>query len=1075
MKARTRVAHASRRAGWAALLAAGLAIAVTSGHPAQAQAQGDRALRIDTAGQSLAAALTDIAKRSGRELVLATPRIGGRAAPRLQGRFTIDQALPRLLAGSGLAYRRTPDGAYVIYVATAVTREVEPETPVALPELLVTGRRTQNSDIRRSENDIQAYKVWSSRDIEQAHSADIDDFLRSMATGNAQIASAMQDPSNTTASTRSEVNLRGMGSNQTLVLVDGRRMPGLPPAGIGAGVTFGQADVNGLPLGAIERVEILNSTAGGVYGAGATAGVINIVLKRDYHGADLGVTYGITDRGDTPVTRVDGRIGFSPDQGRTEVMIAFGLLQSGGLNVGDRDYETRARARRSRNDPAEALSEMPISDSVNLFSASGETLSLDPIYGGASLGATTTFASSMYRGAATDSGAQLLANAGRVDTSLSPDSSGAGRALLSQRKVSSLIASARHRFGPSIEAYADLLMLRNEGKAVVPEGQLQTVYLPPDAPTNPFQQPVWLTLPLPGFDPIGRNLTRTTRASVGVIADLPHGWKLNADYSAGQASIDVDLGPRFFNIDYYRAIGSGLGVDGRPAIDPLSGRQALLASLAGYTTVDSFTFAQTNHFRDRTLRLAGPILDLDGGPLTLTLTAEDRRERTPPSMAHLADLGTGAPSTLPLQGLAQSARYYYGELRAPLTDRYAGPAGLKGLEFQLAVRREAGRQQPPIDPTSEDQPASVTLQDTQSTTVYTAGFKVFPLTGVMVRASIASGFLPPATNQISASTIHYTSDPDVYAALTGLKALLPPGSEPQDPRRGGETLGVVGAYDVVSGGSTSLEAERARSVSAGVVLTPTMLEHLRLSIDYTRIDKRQEIVSFHDGDMDFFLGAETQFPGRVTRAPLTGADQAKGFTGGVVTAIDTTSFNIGRTLVEAVDVQADYLIPTPRLGDFTLHLAATWQPSLRRRTDPQSQAINYVGYADGPLAWRANGGADWSRGGTTLGFNVSVYDSYRVFDRLDDAAAIAALTLWQGGRRVPAQAYVDLFATRRITLQKPAGGLRELELRLGVQNLLDHSPPVLTRPIQFGFASFNYSTYGDPRRRRLEISLVGHF
>jgi iron complex outermembrane receptor protein len=106
----------------------------------------------------------------------------------------------------------------------------EPDVPVALPELLVTGR-SQNSDIQRTENDIQAYKVWSSRDIQQAHSADLNEFLRVMATGDAQIASALQDPSNTNASTRSEVNLRGMGSNQTLVLVDGRRMPGLPPAG----------------------------------------------------------------------------------------------------------------------------------------------------------------------------------------------------------------------------------------------------------------------------------------------------------------------------------------------------------------------------------------------------------------------------------------------------------------------------------------------------------------------------------------------------------------------------------------------------------------------------------------------------------------------------------------------------------------------------------------------------------------------------------------------------------------------------------------------------------------------------
>jgi iron complex outermembrane receptor protein len=1044
----------------AAVLAWTLAIAVASG--ASAHAQSLRALPIDTAGQSLTTALTDIARRSGRELLLSAPTASGRAAPRLKGRYTIDQALMLLLEGSGLAYRRTADGTYIVYVAPALPLP-EPDVPVALPELLVTAR-SQNSDIRRTENDIQAYKVWSSRDIEQAHSADVNEFLRLMATGDAQIASALQDPSNTSASTRSEVDLRGMGSNQTLMLVDGRRMPGMPPAGIGSGTTVGQTDVNGLPLAAIDRIEILNSTAGGVYGAGATGGAINIVLKRDYHGADLGVTYGITARGDAPARRLDGRIGFSPNKGRTEVMLAFGLLRSDGLSAGERDYEARARARRYGNDPAELVAEMPISGSVNILSATGANLSFDPAYGGASLGATSTFAPASYGGVATDGGAVFRANAGRLDTSLSPDHNGARRALLSDRRISSLIGSVRHRLTASVEAYGDFLVLRNEGRAVVPEGLDQVISLPADAPTNPFQQPVRVTIPLPGFDPIGRNLTQTRRASVGLIAELPRGWKFNADYSLGDATNEVVVAARFFRIDYGAALRSG-------RLDPLGGIETFAREAANYTVDDSFAFGQTNHFRDRSLRLAGPLLDLGGGPLTLTLTAEHRREYVPPAFAHLADTGNGAPSQLPIQGLIQSARYYYGELRAPLTDRYAGPTGLKGLEFQLALRREDGRERPPIDPPSEDQSIPTPAKAAQSTTVYTLGFKVFPLDTVMVRASASSGFLPPAAYQLSSTTTRFTSDPAAYAAATGFTVFLPPSNQPLDPRRGGEALGLVGIYDRISGGSTGLEAEHARSLSAGLVLTPAA--RLRVSIDYTRIDKRNEIVSFHPGDMTYFLRNEAQYPDRVKRAALTDADRAKGYSAGAVTAVDTTSFNIGRTFVEAVDVQGDYLFPTTRLGDFRVRAAATWQPHLRRRTNPESAVVDYVGYADGPLAWRANGGADWSKGSTTVGFNLSVHDAYRVFDRLETAADIALLTLWQGAQRIPAQAYLDLFATHRITFSE--GGPRDVQIRFGVQNVLDHSPPLVARTVGFGLTSFNYSTYGDPRRRRFELSISGHF
>lgn len=1039
---------------WAAMLLWGVLFGA-----APAFAQRGRALHIDTTGQSLTAALTDIAQRSGRELLMARPALKARLAPRLKGRYTLDQAMPLLLAGSGLTYRRTVDGAYVIDVAPTLPPP-EPDAPVALPELLVTSR-SQNSDIQRTENDIQAYKVWNSRDIQQSHSADINEFLRVMATGDAQIASALQDPSNTTASTRSEVNLRGMGSNQTLVLVDGRRMPGLPPAG-GATTMVAQTDVNGLPLAAIDRIEVLNATAGGVYGAGATAGAINIVLKRDYRGAEIGAAYGVTDRGDAPVRRLSGRIGFSPDQGRTDVMVAFGLLRGDGLDVGDRDYEARARARRYVNDPAQLSIERPVSGSVNIFSASGEPLSLDPAYGGAQLGATSTFAPASYGGLASDRGAVLAANAGRVDTSLSPDVRGARRALMSGRKTASVIASLRHRFSSTVEAYADVVAMRNQGKALVPQGSGELIGLAADAPGNPFQQAIYMTVPLPGLDPIGRNTAKTARASLGGVVELARDWKLNADYSIGRASIDAGLVQQDLAAAYYAGLASG-------QIDPLGGQQAFLASVAKVTVPSHSTFMQSNRFKDVSLRLAGPLMDLGGGPMTLTLTAEDRRETVPSSTAHISSGGFGAID-LVIDGLVQSTRQYYGELRAPLADRYAGPKGLKGLELQLALRQETSRQGPPTNASPSGLTKAVTERNSQSSTLYTAGFKAFPLPWLMVRSSLSSGFVPPVAEQLGSTTIHYTSDPAAYAAATGRKVLLAASSQPKDPRRGGQPLGQVGVYDLRSGGSIDLKPEHAQSFSAGLVLTP--LSRLRLSMDYTRIKKRQEIFNFHNGDMSYFIQNEGQFPDRVIRAPLTDADRAQGYAAGVITAIDATSFNIGRTFVEAVDLQGDYLIPTERLGDFRVRAAATWQPHLRRRTDPRSPALDYVDYADGPLSWRANGGLDWSKGETTLGFNVYFYGGYRVFGRSDIPERIAQLTFWQGADRVPSQAYVDLFASRRITFDQ---GLKDAEIRLGVQNLLDHRPPVIADKVGFGLDAFNYSTYGDPRRRRLELGLIARF
>jgi iron complex outermembrane receptor protein len=176
--------------------------------PANASAQRGGTIRIDSKDQSLAAALLDVAAQAGIALILATPSARTLAAPKLHGRYTLDEAIAVLLARSGLTWRRSHDGTY--FVTPLARAPAEGET-VAMPEILVTGRRTQNSDIRRSESDIQPYKVWTSEDVAQSHSVDIDDFLRNCVTSNAQIASAAQLANGGNAS---EVNLRGLGSGR---------------------------------------------------------------------------------------------------------------------------------------------------------------------------------------------------------------------------------------------------------------------------------------------------------------------------------------------------------------------------------------------------------------------------------------------------------------------------------------------------------------------------------------------------------------------------------------------------------------------------------------------------------------------------------------------------------------------------------------------------------------------------------------------------------------------------------------------------------------------------------------------
>ena len=122
----------------------------------------------------------------------------------------------------------------------------------------------------------------------------------------------------------SSVNLRGMGENNTLVLIDGQRQVPSPLAQNGPS-NF--VDINAVPLAAVDRIEILRDGASATYGADAIAGVVNIILKDEYNGADLYTHYGITQRGDRAEYRVSLTGGIASklwnDESKFSIISAF--------------------------------------------------------------------------------------------------------------------------------------------------------------------------------------------------------------------------------------------------------------------------------------------------------------------------------------------------------------------------------------------------------------------------------------------------------------------------------------------------------------------------------------------------------------------------------------------------------------------------------------------------------------------------------------------------------------------------------------------------------------------------------
>lgn len=139
------------------------------------------------------------------------------------------------------------------------------------------------------------------------------------ATGNGTF-STRGNNQDSTANGASAVSLRGLGADATLVLVNGRRVA---ISSFAEGVTTSFVDINSLPVAAIERVEVLKDGASAVYGSDAVAGVVNIVLRKNFEGLEFTAGYGDTSEGDISETTFSAVWGTGGDDGNVTMILDY--------------------------------------------------------------------------------------------------------------------------------------------------------------------------------------------------------------------------------------------------------------------------------------------------------------------------------------------------------------------------------------------------------------------------------------------------------------------------------------------------------------------------------------------------------------------------------------------------------------------------------------------------------------------------------------------------------------------------------------------------------------------------------
>lgn len=1001
-------------------------LALTLGSPAFADTYNPL---VDVRAGSLSTALIDLARQTGAELLFDRATVIGIRSPRLRGKLTVEAALQRLLDGTNLTVRRSATGAWII--ERPATRPIAGADVLPVPEILIVGKRTQNADIRRRENDVQPYNVVTGQAIIDAHRGNLEQFFDRRITSDTQAipASLLEN-----GATNSEIDIRGLGSNETLVLVDGRRMPRIP----GLYFDFSQPDLNAIPLHAIERVETLTGTAGGIYGFGALGGVVNVVLKRDYRGVELHTTAGITSRGDAGRLSLEGRVGFTPDGGNTDVMLYVSHSVSRPLLAGSRGYLAEDRAADDRLVPDAVRASFPYGNAINVFNFfSSDDLVLKPAYGGTSIGSDRSLLPTGFAGTPTDMVAALLQRAGQTNRDLTPGD--AATSIGSNPTVTSAIVNIRHQFGPRVEAYFDALILRNSGEYVYRRDD-GAMYLPSEAPQNPFQQNIYVTFPVPQETERWKSSFDSARYTAGFIVALPFAWKATAEATVGS------MITRFETDDVGLYTAQLLGVD--TALNPLGNWSQLQRDAAAYRANIFVSSRAINHYSEQSLRLAGPVFRTAGGPASLTLLFEHRRESVPGyDQIESDDLFGPNQTIIPVAARSSTTTSFYGEFRTRLFPEEARLPFLRNLELQLAIRHDFAKQMFSSAPQTTDPDAI--LEKGFGGTAFTAGAKVSPLPWFMLRGSYATGNEPPPTIDLVRR--------DEIEEISLL----------QDPKRGGQYLGLLGGngpFRELSQGSPDLKTVRASTLSLGIVLNPSGKNWPRFSLDYSRIRRTRDVAILDDQDV---LDHEDELRGRVVRAPLTDADRALGYTGGLVTLLDASAANAGSLSVDSLDARADW--NRPLLGG-ALHMYAAATLQLRgEQRGPFQFREELIGYYGGPLKWRANGGIDWTRGSSAIGANLQYFDRYSVFTYQSESITNPSIAATQGSTFIPARANLDLYASRRF---RAPGGV-QITINLGILNVFDTAPP------RESDVFLNGPGYGrrdtDPGGRRFELVLSAGF
>lgn len=880
-------------------------------------------------------------------------------------------------------------------------------------ELVITGSRISRPELSFP-NPIQSFNAEA---IEQSGETNVTDFLIDMPALVGSISSSLTSGSNSIglapAAGLNFLNLRNLGYQRTLVLVDGRRHVAAYPG-------TSAVDVNTIPADLIERVDVLTGGSSAIYGADGVSGVVNFILRRDFEGIRIRGQAGVSSRGDAGNRLGSIVAGKNFSDGRGNITLAYEFDQSDRLKSSRRSYTGNPLKRFEllrQAPPTDRPDDPNVPDRVLFNDLRWSDSSPDGAVDLGSFDEAGSFIAGALdglpdftgNGLVYDRGIVLPSSGGRTMGGSGTPTAGYFGDLLPSLTRHNINALFRYDFSDAVQLFAEGKYVKTKAFSdYQPTFDFFTFLAPDNA---------YLAERFGGLGAGGALVSRdnldfgfrgslskreTVRGVIGLKGELNDHLRYEVSYTYGRNTAKtLETNDRLAD-RYFAALDAVVGPDGNvtcrinlpgeDTIDPnnyggppitFSPGQCIPLNVLGSANQAGLDFVLVDHVEhDRISQQVlsgyisgdlGSFAELPGGSIGFAVGGEYRREKSTADPSDVVKEGLLLDSSeVELQNGKFNVKEIYGELNLPILKSVpmAYTLSLGGAVRYSDYSTIGSTFTYKIDgvyaPVSD-----VTFRGTYSKAVRAPNI-------AELFAPLSGGFdfiTDPCdiSNRTSGSSFRETNCQALLANLGLTPDQIANFSPSSDPEASTSQLGR-------SGGNPQLKEESARTWTAGVVLRPTFVPGLAVTADWYDIKLRHTINTF-TATQAFQLCVDQPTLDNVF-CPLTERDPTTGFPNGFT----LTPQNVALFYTKGLDFTLSYRVaPSEALGTFNFRLVGGYLKTLTFVTSPGADADEDAREAYAPK-YLATFDLTWTKGPLSLNYGLAWQDKTRRFSTEELAA-----------------------------------------------------------------------------------------